>query len=109
MLSLEERISHMANEWNNELALLESCITSLGLDRSLTGKILQKATYESIETGRSTLDILREYRDKFAGFANLYPQFPRKILSGEIPVCKELSGIINRPSMNLGGNQSGGD
>lgn len=64
MLSLEERISHMANEWNNELALLESCITSLGLDRSLATKILQKATYESIETGRPTLDILREYRDR---------------------------------------------
>lgn len=64
MLSLEERISYMANEWNNELILLESCITSLGFDRSLTTKILQKATYESIETGRPTLDILREYRDK---------------------------------------------
>ena len=64
MLSLEERISHMANEWNNELALLESCVTSLGFDSSLAAKILQKATYESIETGRPTLDILRGYRDK---------------------------------------------
>ena len=64
MMSLKEQLSHIANEWNNELALLESCITSLGFDRSLTTKILQKATYESIETGRPTLDILCEYRDK---------------------------------------------
>lgn len=108
MLSFEERLSYVANEWNNELALLESCVTNLGFDSSLAGKMLQKATYESIETGRPTLDILREYRDRLAGFANLYPNF-REILQGEIPVCKELSGFINRSSMNSGDNQSGGD
>ena len=109
MLQVENLLRAERVKLGNELALLESCITSLGFDRSLTTKILQKATYESIETGRSTLDILREYRDKFAGFANLYPNFREKILQGEIPVCKELSGFINRSSMNLGGNQSGGD
>lgn len=64
MLSLEKQLSYEMNEWHNELALLESFITGLGLDGSLTGKILQKATYESIETGRSTIDILHGYCDK---------------------------------------------
>ena len=91
----------MANEWNNELASLESCITSLGLDRSLTAKILQKATYESIDE-----------------FLSYYVEFREKVLRGEIPVCKELSDEMNRIDglerlynslMNLGGNQSGGD
>ena len=64
MLQVENLFRAERVELDNELALLESCVISLGFDSSLAAKILQKATYESIETGRPTLDILREYRDK---------------------------------------------
>lgn len=64
MLPLEKSLSYEMNEMRNELMLLETFITGLGLDDSLAGKILQKAVYESIETGRPTIDILHDYCDR---------------------------------------------
>lgn len=70
MLSFEKYASDTRNELETKLALLESFLTSCGLEGSLAAKIIQRAIYESIETGRPTIDILNDYCDRLRmGFA----------------------------------------
>lgn len=64
MLSFEKYVSATRNEVETKLALLELFLTSCGLEKSLAAKLLQRAAYESIETGRPTIDILDDYCDR---------------------------------------------
>lgn len=64
MLSFENYARDTRNELETKRALLESFLTNCGLEKSLAAKIMQLAIYESIETGRPTIDILDDYRDR---------------------------------------------
>lgn len=64
MLSFENYARDTRNELETKLGLLESFLANCGLEKSLAAKIMQDAIYESIETGRPTIDILDDYCDR---------------------------------------------
>lgn len=74
MLLNEKYACSMRNELETELALLESFLSNYGLNKSLAGDIMRKAQFESIETGRSMIDILDDYCARLRmGFAIVKP------------------------------------